>query len=553
MAFKFKLPALGEGIMEGEIVSWAVAVGDEVKEDDTLVEIQNDKSVEELPSPVSGTVVKIHFAEGEVAQLGQVIIEIDVPGYEDDSAEEAPVEAPATPAAAPAGASSQTAAPAGATSGYFQFKLPALGEGIMEGEVVSWAVAVGDEVKEDDTLVEIQNDKSVEELPSPVDGKVVKIHVQAGEVATLGQVIIEIDAPGHNGATETAVESTPASPTAEEGTVPATASTSAVAPAAPADPNRRILAMPSVRKLAREKEIDITSVSGSGKNGRITADDVNNFDGSAAPVIATTAATAATSEVAAAAAPVAATPAPAKPYASQRVEAETREPMTGMRKAISKAMVNSKHTAPHVTHFDEIEVSSLWDHRKKFKDIASERDTKLTFLPYAVKALIAAVKKYPILNSSLDDATQEVVYKNYYNIGIATDTDRGLYVPNIKDANTLSMFDIADQITELAGKAQEGKLSASDMGQGTITISNIGSAGGKWFTPIINHPEVAILGFGSIVQQPIVNAEGELAVGRVIKLSLSYDHRVIDGATAQKAMNEIKKYLANPELLLMEG
>lgn len=553
MAFKFKLPALGEGIMEGEIVSWAVAVGDEVKEDDTLVEIQNDKSVEELPSPVSGKVLKIHFAEGEVAQLGQVLIEIDAPGHEDDSAEEAPA---AAPVAAPAGASSQTAAPAGASSSYFQFKLPALGEGIMEGEVVSWAVAVGDEVKEDDTLVEIQNDKSVEELPSPVDGKVVKIHVQAGEVATLGQVIIEIDAPGHNGATETAVESTPASPAAEEGTVPATASASATAPATPADSNRRILAMPSVRKLAREKGIDITSVNGSGKNGRITADDVKNFDGSAAPVTATTVTTAATPEVAAAA-PVAATPAakaaPAKPYASQRGEAETREPMTGMRKAISKAMVNSKHTAPHVTHFDEIEVSSLWDHRKKFKDIASERDTKLTFLPYAVKALIAAVKKYPILNSSLDDATQEVVYKNYYNIGIATDTDRGLYVPNIKDANTLSMFDIADQITELAGKAQEGKLSASEMGQGTITISNIGSAGGKWFTPIINHPEVAILGFGSIVQQPIVNAEGELAVGRVIKLSLSYDHRVIDGATAQKAMNEIKKYLANPELLLMEG
>lgn len=550
MAFKFKLPALGEGIMEGEIVSWAVAEGDEVKEDDTLVEIQNDKSVEELPSPVNGKVLKIHVAEGEVATLGQVIIEIDAPGYEDDSAEETP----AAPAAAPAGASSQTAAPAGGTS-YFQFKLPALGEGIMEGEVVSWAVAEGDEVKEDDTLVEIQNDKSVEELPSPVDGKVVKIHVQAGEVATLGQVIIEIDAPGHNGATETAVESTPASPTAEEGTVPATASTSTAAPSAPADPNRRILAMPSVRKLAREKGIDITLVNGTGKNGRITADDVKNFNGSAVPATETP-----STEVATAAAPVAAAPAapaakptPAKPYTSQRGEAETREPMTGMRKAISKAMVNSKHTAPHVTHFDEIEVSKLWDHRKKFKDIASDRDTKLTFLPYAVKALIAATKKYPILNASLDDATQEVVYKNYYNIGIATDTDRGLFVPNIKDANTKSMFDIADEITELAGKAHEGKLSATDMGQGTITISNIGSAGGKWFTPIINHPEVAILGFGSIVQQPIVNEEGELAVGRVIKLSLSYDHRVIDGATAQKAMNEIKKYLADPELLLMEG
>ena len=166
---------------------------------------------------------------------------------------------------------------------------------------------------------------------------------------------------------------------------------------------------------------------------------------------------------------------------------------------------------------------------------------------------MAAVKKYPILNASIDDATNEIVYHNYYNIGIATDTDHGLYVPNVKDANAKSMFDIAAEISELAGKAQDNKLQASEMRDGTITISNIGSAGGKWFTPIINHPEVAILGFGSIVQEPIIDENGELAVGRMIKLSLSYDHRIVDGATAQKAMNEIKRYLADPELLLMEG
>ena len=536
MAFKFKLPALGEGIMEGEVVSWLVAEGDEVKEDDTLVEIQNDKSVEELPSPVNGKVLKIHVQEGEVATLGQVIIEIDAPGYEDEAEE-----APAASAEAAAPAPKQAAA----TGGYFKFKLPALGEGIMEGEVVSWAVAEGDEIKEDDTLVEIQNDKSVEELPSPENGKVVKIHVQAGDVARLGDVLIEIDAPGFNDAGET---STPESPAAEEGSVSTTA-TSQTADSS-ASTSKRVLAMPSVRKLARDKGIDITQVTGSGKNGRISKDDVNKFDPSA-----TAATVSETVEAVTPAAPAAkpAAAKPAQPYQSDRGEAETREPMTGMRKAISKAMVNSKHTAPHVTHFDEIEVSKLWDHRKKFKDVAADRDVKLTFLPYAVKALIAAVKKYPILNASLDDSTQEIVYKNYYNIGIATDTERGLFVPNIKDANAKSMFEIASDITELAEKAHAGKLSASEMGQGTVTISNIGSAGGKWFTPIINHPEVAILGFGSIVQQPIVNDEGELAVGRVIKLSLSYDHRVVDGATAQKAMNEIKRYLADPELLLMEG
>ena len=541
MAFKFKLPALGEGIMEGEVVSWSVAEGDEVKEDDTLVEIQNDKSVEELPSPVNGKVLKIHVQEGEVATLGQVIIEIDAPGYEDET-EEAPAEA-----AAPAPKQASETKPA-ATGGYFKFKLPALGEGIMEGEVVSWSVAEGDEVKEDDTLVEIQNDKSVEELPSPVNGKVVKIHVQAGDVAQLGDVLIEIDAPGFNDEGET---STPESPAAEEASISMPATNTSADSASSESTSTRVLAMPSVRKLAREKGIDITQVKGSGKNGRISKEDVNNFDPSATTAPAASETVEAAAPAAAAKPEVAAKP--AQPYQSDRGEAETREPMTGMRKAISKAMVNSKHTAPHVTHFDEIEVSKLWDHRKKFKDVAADRDVKLTFLPYAVKALIAAVKKYPILNASLDDSTQEIVYKNYYNIGIATDTERGLFVPNIKDANAKSMFEIASDITELAEKAHAGKLTASEMGQGTVTISNIGSAGGKWFTPIINHPEVAILGFGSIVQQPIVNDEGELAVGRVIKLSLSYDHRVVDGATAQQAMNEIKRYLADPELLLMEG
>jgi pyruvate dehydrogenase E2 component (dihydrolipoamide acetyltransferase) len=216
-------------------------------------------------------------------------------------------------------------------------------------------------------------------------------------------------------------------------------------------------------------------------------------------------------------------------------------------------MVNSKHTAPHVTLHDDVEVSALWDHRKKFKDVAAARNTKLTFLPYVVKALTATMKEFPIMNASIDDTTDEVVYKNYFNIGIATDTDHGLYVPNVKDANTKSMFDIADEINEKAALAIEGKLTAADMRGGTVTISNIGSVGGGWFTPVINYPEVAILGVGTITQQPVVNSDGELAVGRMMKLSLSFDHRIVDGATAQKAMNNIKRLLADPELLLMEG
>ena len=539
MAFLFKLPELGEGIVEGEVASWPVKEGDEIKEDDVLVEIQNDKSVESIPSPVSGKILKIHVPEGTVAVVGDVLVEIDAPGHED--------EAPATSPAAPAAAEVTVADTQAPAAGTFQFKLPELGEGIVEGEVASWPVKEGDHINEDDVLVEIQNDKSVESIPSPVSGTITKIVVPEGTVAVVGDVLVEIAAEGH------VPEASTATPAATQATASTPASTTASAPVAAADPNRRVLAMPSVRKLARDKGIDISLVPGTGANGRVTKADVENFDGSAAVATPTAQVASTPSAPAQSTAAPAQQAAPAKPYTSNLSDLETREPMTPMRKAIAKAMVTSKHTAPHVTHFDEVEVSALWDHRKKFKAVAAERDTKLTFLPYAVKALVAVVKKYPALNASIDDATNEVVYKNYYNIGIATDTDRGLYVPVIKDANTKSMFDIADSITDLAGKAHEGKLTADEMNGGSITISNLGSAGGKWFTPIINYPEVAILGFGGIVQEPIVNAEGELAVGRMLKLSLSYDHRIIDGATAQKAMNEFKRLIANPELLLMEG
>lgn len=550
MAFLFKLPELGEGIVEGEVASWPVKEGDEIKEDDILVEIQNDKSVESIPSPVSGKILKIHVAEGQVAVVGDVLVEIDAPGHESD----APATSPAAPAAVeeandPAQGTDHAGANTSAAAGLFQFKLPELGEGIVEGEVASWPVKEGDEIKEDDVLVEIQNDKSVESIPSPVSGKIAKIHVPEGTVAVVGDVLVEIEVEGHLANTTAA----PAAPAAAAAKPAAAAPAGAGAPLTAADPNRRVLAMPSVRKYAREKGVDISLVPGTGSHGRVTKADVDNFNPNAAASASNATAAPAASPAADKATDAPASKAPAQPYVSNKGEAESRQPMTGMRKAIAKAMVNSKHTAPHVTHFDEVEVSALWDHRKKFKDIAAERDTKLTFLPYAVKALVATVKKYPILNASIDDATNEIVYKNYYNIGIATDTDAGLFVPVVKDANTLSVFDIADTINGLAEKAHAGKLAAADMRDGSITISNLGSAGGKWFTPIINHPEVAILGFGSIVQEPIVNAEGELAVGRMLKLSLSYDHRIVDGATAQKAMNEFKRLISNPDLLLMEG
>lgn len=441
----------------------------------------------------------------------------------------------------------------------FQFKLPDIGEGIHEGEIVKWHVAVGQTVKEDDVLLEVQNDKSVESIPSPVTGVVSNILVEEGVVAVVGQVLIEIEdgsesAPVAHDTTKPddsvaqpidAVVSSKPEPTAQANTQEKTPSTPTGTPSA------RVLAMPSVRQFARELGVDITLVTPSGKGGRVTKEDVNAFangGGSVekAPEQVEVAETT-QQEVAetAKAAPVA--------YTSATPELEVREKLSPMRKAISKAMVNSKHTAPHVTLFDQVEVSKLWDHRKKFKDIAAEQGVKLTFLPYVVKALVATVRKYPLLNASIDDATQEIVTKNYYNIGIATDTERGLYVPNVKNADAKSVFAIANEINGKAALAHAGELKPADMAQGTITISNIGSVGGTWFTPIINYPEVAILGVGTIATEPVVTKDGEIAVGRMMKLSLSFDHRIVDGATAQKAMNELKRLLADPELMLMEG
>ncbi|KFE41872.1 dihydrolipoamide acetyltransferase family protein [Staphylococcus agnetis] len=429
----------------------------------------------------------------------------------------------------------------------FEFKLPDIGEGIHEGEIVKWFVKAGDQIEEDDVLCEVQNDKSVVEIPSPVSGKVEEVLVEEGTVAVVGDTIVKIDAPdaeemqfkgGHDDdnssdskeeVKEEAKEEAPQQPAANE----------------EVDENRHVKAMPSVRKYARDNNVNIKAVNGTGKNGRITKEDVDaylNGGGQAAPAQEEASAPAEATQEATAAP----TAAPAGDFP------ETTEKIPAMRKAIAKAMVNSKHTAPHVTLMDEIDVQQLWDHRKKFKEIAAEQGTKLTFLPYVVKALVSALKKYPALNTSFNEEAGEVVHKHYWNIGIAADTDRGLLVPVVKHADRKSIFQISDEINELAVKARDGKLTSDEMKGATCTISNIGSAGGQWFTPVINHPEVAILGIGRIAQKPIVK-DGEIVAAPVLALSLSFDHRQIDGATGQNAMNHIKRLLNNPELLLMEG
>lgn len=435
----------------------------------------------------------------------------------------------------------------------FEFKLPDIGEGIHEGEIVKWFVKPGDEVNEDDVLCEVQNDKAVVEIPSPVKGKVLEILVEEGTVATVGQTLITLDAPGYENMTfkgdeqnePTEQENTKEVSKKEEGE--AKVPQEAPSKQTEVDPNRRVIAMPSVRKYAREKGVDIRLVQGTGKNGRVLKSDIDAFLAGGSKAAQKEEVPAAKAEEKAAAAVAA-----QQPVVLEGEFPETREKMSGIRRAIAKAMVNSKHTAPHVTLMDEVDVTKLVAHRKKFKEIAAEKGIKLTFLPYVVKALTSALREFPVLNTSIDDETEEVIYKHYYNIGIAADTDRGLLVPVIKHADRKPIFALAKEINELAAKAREGKLTPNEMKGASCTITNIGSAGGQWFTPVINHPEVAILGIGRIAEKPIVR-DGEIVVAPVLALSLSFDHRMIDGATAQKALNHIKRLLNDPELLLMEA
>jgi pyruvate dehydrogenase E2 component (dihydrolipoamide acetyltransferase) len=434
----------------------------------------------------------------------------------------------------------------------YEFKLPELGEGLHEGRIERWLVQAGDMVKEDDALAEVENDKSMVELPSPVDGKIINILVEAGATATVGDVLItlEVAGTGNVGSAPAADVKTAAVIDAglenvtdhvetEQTNVASQTSDPTAGYTAPRA--QEVLATPGVRKYAREHGVDITSVSGSGTNGKVTKSDVDAFLNGPANVV-----TADATE-----------PTPA-PETKPRIETGTPQPgleeriaLSSIRKIIADAMVTSKYTAPHVTVMDEANVTNLVDFRSELKPAAEERGTKITYLPFIVKALVAAVRKYPKLNSTLDETNQELVLKHYYHIGIATDTDRGLLVPVVKNADRKSTWTIADEISDLANRARTNKLGPNEMKGSTISITNIGSAGGMFFTPIINFPEVAILGVGRITERPIMQ-NGEVVGAKMMALSLSFDHRVIDGALAQNFINELKRLLENPKLLLME-
>ncbi len=426
------------------------------------------------------------------------------------------------------------------------FKMPDIGEGMAEGDITLWLVKVGDTVAMDDPVAEVQNDKLIQEILSPYAGKVTKLFVEAGATVSVGDSLIEFDGDGSGGAASGATTATSESAPEMASVAPEpepTRSTPEPATSTVQTVNGHVLAMPSVRHLALEKGIDLTQVPATGRHGHVTLTDVMNFQADTTPV--------------AAVAPAATTPPkpadnkPERPVASAPLH-EGRQPMTPIRKVIAKAMANQNATIPAVTNFDSVEVSQLVAHRQQFKAQAAEQGIHLTYLSYVVKALAATAKKFPEINASLDMTTQEIVYHDEVNMGIAVNAPSGLFVPVVAQADRKSIFQIAKEIAILADAVRDGSISPKQMQGSTMTISNLGSARGTWFTPIINGHEVMILGLGSIVKEPVVNAAGEIVVGQNMKLSLTYDHRLIDGMLGQSALNYLKQLLADPAYMLME-
>lgn len=546
MATDVKLPELGEGVTEGELVKWTVKVGDTVKADQTVAEIMTDKATVEVPSPVAGTVKELLFKPGQIIKVESVILKLDGAA----ATASAPAAAPTTAASAP------TAAPAAAaTTGSVQnVKLPELGEGVTEGELVKWTVNIGDAVKADQTVAEIMTDKATVEVPTPMAGVVKELKFKKGDIIKVESVIMTLS--GAAGASPAATTSThtngsahtPAAPMNPPATQPmamSAASTSVAAGIFPPVADSKVLATPATRRLAREMGVDINGLSGSGLAGRVTRDDVMSSKGGTATTAKTTAGAGAT---------VAGTPSmnfPKPAYNSTNAALEERVDLLGIRKKIAQNMQMSKAIIPHFTLMDEADVTQLVALRESLKDYAEKNGTKVTYLPFAMKALIATIKEFPMFNASIDDANSQIVYKKYFNIGFAADTPNGLVVPVIKNADQKSVLEISKEILDLSKRARDGKLKPDEMKGATITITNIGSVGGTYATPIINHPEVAILGMYKISDKPILKADGSIGFIKSMNYTITADHRLIDGAVAANFLKSFFQKIQNPGVLMM--
>jgi pyruvate dehydrogenase E2 component (dihydrolipoamide acetyltransferase) len=408
----------------------------------------------------------------------------------------------------------------------FEFRLPDIGEGMVEAEIVRWFVQEGDSIQEDQPMVELMTDKANVVIPSPRKGVVLKRFGREGEVVKVGSVLVVIGEPG---------EVPVAAETGVEAAVPASATQEVSAPTpgvGPVVPPGRVLATPATRRLARELGVDLRQVPPTGPRGRVTKEDVLRFaEAQRAP----------------------AAPAPPPPVEAPVVPVgpEERIPLRGLRRVIARRMVQSKRTAPHFTYVEEVDMTELVRWREQMKPIAEAQGVRLTYLPFIIKAVVIGLKRFPVINASLDEEKEEIVLKKYYHIGIAVQTDQGLTVPVIHDADKRSLLDLAREVERLSKAAREGRLALHEVRGSTFTITSLGKLGGLLATPIINYPEVAILGVHKIEPRPVVR-NGEIVVRSMMNVSLSFDHRVVDGAVGAEFTQVVREHLENPRLLFLQ-
>jgi len=423
----------------------------------------------------------------------------------------------------------------------YLFNFPDIGEGLEEGTILEWYVQTGQTVKAGDLLVKMETDKVAADIPSPKAGTILKLFGGVGDVIHVGHPLIEMEVKGAAGKQENLLsDSTVVQPTEEDsaagvvGTMEMAdahallpASDEIVSTTSIINTAGKAFATPHVRAMAKELDLDINQISGTGPGGRVSKEDIEQYVSTKSPV--------------------------EKAVFAQSYEQEdvSYEPLSQIRKTIARNMINSKHNAAHVTVFEEVEISELIAIREKYKKKYAERDARLTYLPFIVKATVLALKQHRILNSQMDMENNRMIYKNRYNIGIAMDTPEGLVVPVIKDADRLSVFEITQKITEFGLKAKERKLTLEDMKNGTFTITNFGSISGIYGTPVINYPQAGILGIGRIVRQPVVK-DDQIVIGNVLGLSLTVDHRIVDGGDTARFVKQIIDHLADPVSLLME-
>ncbi|MHB0829483.1 MAG: 2-oxoglutarate dehydrogenase, E2 component, dihydrolipoamide succinyltransferase [Schaalia turicensis] len=558
MATAVTMPALGESVTEGTVTTWLKNVGDTVAADEPIVEVSTDKVDSEVPSPAAGVLLEILVPEDETVEVGTTIAMIG-DASEATSAPAPVAEAPTAPApvaeapVAPAPASPIASAPASGT----EVLMPALGESVTEGTVTTWLKSVGDAVEADEPLLEVSTDKVDSEVPSPATGFLAEIRVEEDKTVSVGTVVavISSEAPGAAPAAPAAATPAPVAPAAPVAPtaptpVPATLDqlSNAVETAAPtgtpvASQTPAAVAntgyvTPIVRKLAREADIDLAMITGTGVGGRIRREDIENAvaarEAAKAPV---------------APAPVASAPTASAPVAQKREPSPLRgttEKMSRLRLTIARRMMESLQSSAQLTTVVEVDVTKVAALRARSKDaFIAKHNTKLTFLPFFVKAATEALQFHPKINATIDD--NKVTYFDHEHIGIAVDTPRGLLVPVIKDAGTKDIPGIAASINDLAARTRDAKVGPEELTGSTFTITNTGSGGALFDTPVLNSPETAIMGVGTIVKRPMVvkTADGSesVAIRSMVYLSLSYDHRLVDGGDAARYLMEVKKRL----------